>query len=132
MVLIIGENERDKIAEVIKHAEENIVSLDDIKKTMGGKVPPVGDDENFIVHLHLGHRIVYSIEEQKKGLVKHLSVSVRINSIYKTPTIHAVARIIEEFKFINNLKGCLIDKFVQENGQYQIHVWEPLDGNWNP
>lgn len=76
-VVVISEEEIDKIKGLAKFAEENALSMDDVLDTLNKQKLPVGDDERFVVELSNGIKIVYSIENQEVGVVKHLSVSVK-------------------------------------------------------
>ncbi len=124
-IIIIGPVEQNRIAEVIKHAKENIVSYELLIKG-GNQLPNIKD---FTVCIPNKLMVIYSIEDHKIGLMKHLSVSIDLEN--RIPAKEAVIMILEEFKFINNLNKCIVKKL--ETGKLPaINVWEPLDGNWEP
>ncbi len=128
MIVVIGDEERKAIKKLIKHAEENITSLEMVKKTITGDIPPVGDDKNFVIHIPEGMTVVYSIEEHERGTMKHISLSVNIKD--RVPSPEAVKMILKEFNFINALEKCYVKK--EDVGRIAINVLEPLDGNWKP
>ena len=69
--------DKTKLHLLDQHARNNIVSLEDLFKMVEKKLPPVGSSQEFATDLSTGHRVVYSIENQPKGLVKHMSVSLK-------------------------------------------------------
>jgi len=63
-----------QLSEMRQWAEMNPITLSDIHEMIEGKRPPIGDNENFVLYLE-GMRIVFSIEEQPVGKVRHVSIS---------------------------------------------------------
>lgn len=92
--LILDDTARARIAEIKRHAERNVVTLDDIKKaikTGNG----IGDDPAFVLNIHFGFRVVYSLEDHPGGRCHHLSMSVPEKG--RSPSIQAVQVMLDEF-----------------------------------
>lgn len=62
------------LAKLAQHASENKIDAATMDAMMIGAMPPVGDDENFTVKLE-DYKIVYSMEWNPDGWVKHLSIT---------------------------------------------------------
>jgi hypothetical protein len=96
-VLFLTEQKKAEIQRLIRYAEDHVVLIDHTKRVLEGIAPPVGDDPQHVVHVDLGYRCVFSIEEQPMGLCRHLSVS--INRKGKWPAPEAVNVLLEAFGF---------------------------------
>lgn len=83
------------IAEVVNYAENNKWTYHKILALKAGEIPPPGDDPRYVVHIHDGYRVVYTVEQHKKDCYKHLSVSVEKEGKY--PHDAAVSIILEAF-----------------------------------
>jgi hypothetical protein len=99
--LLIDEITRKKIADVIRYAEENVYSMDDLLDMINGQLRPPGDDVFRVIVIPIGYRTVYSLEDQASGMCRHISISVPNSG--KLPSIPAVQMIIKEFGFKNDL-----------------------------
>ena len=99
--LVIGEEEKKSIADLIRFAKENVMDHAALMKMANGTRKPVGDDQRFVLKLPVGYRVVYSHEIQKGKEAKHLSVSYPGADGY--PPVLAVAMIMEEFGFKRSL-----------------------------
>lgn len=100
--LVIGPEEQEKIKTLIKYAEDNIYTLDRLKKIQTGEELPPGDNENHRIKLPFGFCCVFTQEEHSRELYRHLSVSVSKKNRYPSP--EAMQMIAEEFGFIGNIK----------------------------
>jgi hypothetical protein len=105
-LLVIDSNIREKIAALVKYAEENPVSIDELLDTINKQAKPVGDFSQHTLNLPFGYRLVYSIEEQPKGRIRHLSMSV--NEDEKLPNIEVVKEVLKIIGFKNELENCMI------------------------
>jgi len=118
---------KSEIDKVVKYAKNHVVPLDDmIKLSRGDSAPVPGDLNECIIDTKEGYRIVYSHEEQPKGICRHLSISW-INDI---PDKNIVEQVCKNFGFVNHLSKCIVwpEKF--GNSRIAINVVEPIDGDW--
>ena len=100
--LFIGPEEKEKINALIKYAEDNIYTLDRLKKIKAGEELPPGDNKSHSLELPHGFRCVFTMEEQEQDFYRHLSVSVLEHGRYPSP--EAMQMIAEEFGFIGHIK----------------------------
>lgn len=121
-VLIIGEEERQRIKEIREYAENNPFSFDDILDIKNGHEPAPGDIDKFAFRLPGGIRVVFTIDEQplKNGAgftkVRHISLSVPVKD--KLPSPEACELILVEFGFKNKLEDCYVH--LEEEGCVNI------------
>lgn len=108
--LIIDEKVKARIAEVMRHAEANIQSMDDLLDIHNKvKVPP-GDVSNFVCNIPVGYRIVYTLEKRpdlNDKVYRHISISVDRTGML--PSVVAAETIIKEFGF-GELDSCSMFK----------------------
>lgn len=97
------------ISALIEYAQGNIVTAIQVQETIQGKRKPIGDIPEHNIFLPVDYCIVFSIEAQPGGLVRHISVSLLKKDCY--PSFEAVKLIAEAF-------GFLLDK-----GQYAPTIW---------
>lgn len=90
--LIIGDIERGNLQKLKEYAEANPISMEDLKSTVVGAKPPIGDDARHAVYLPVGYRVVYSVEQQMPGIMRHFSISVPEKG--KFPNMHVVNELI--------------------------------------
>ena len=100
--LIIGERERAQIKKVLAHADVHRASIHDLIAIVKGNREPPGNDPAFTVHLPVGYKVVFTIEQQPIGWCRHLSVSVATAGCY--PATEAVEALAEAFGFRHKLK----------------------------
>lgn len=100
-ILVIGAEEKKSIARLMKHAEENVVTLDRVMRMFDGTEKSVGDDPNYVVELPRGYRVVFSYEIQPHDRkARHISVSLTGSPKPDScPSPAAVDMILEEFGF---------------------------------
>ena len=104
--LVFDNEVLNNIKTLKSYAEKNKISLDDILDTINKQMKPVGDYKEYTITIPIGYRIVYSIEEQVIGDVKHLSVSVDEDGVLPNP--NAVEMIMKEFEFKESLDNCRV------------------------
>jgi hypothetical protein len=107
-VLIIGDTERAKIAEMIAYAKAHPLTLDDVRRSAVPDTNVVKLEERRAgwaplpesqqIEFPGGFRAVFSIEQQAAGFCTHLSVSVYGRSTKGAmPSPEAVGLIANEF-----------------------------------
>jgi hypothetical protein len=101
---IIDDKLKTQIASLVAYAEKNPVSIDELLDTVNKQAKPVGDFSQHTLNLPFGYRIVYSIEEQPKGKIRHLSMSV--NEDEKLPNEFVVREVMKLIGFKNELENC--------------------------
>jgi hypothetical protein len=96
-ILQIDNDVRGEIRKVRGYAVEHIVDGDRLALIKAGKLLPVGDNPDHVVHIHDGYRAVYSVDKHPHtgDLYHHLSVSIDRNDAY--PHEEAVGTILKEF-----------------------------------
>ena len=104
--LVLDNEVLNKINSLKSYAEKHKISVDDILDTINKQMKPVGDYKEYTITISIGYRIVYSIEEQVIGDVKHLSNTVNENGVLPSPT--AVEMIMKEFEFKESLDNCKV------------------------
>jgi hypothetical protein len=130
-VLIIGADEREKIAEIIAYAKAHPLLLDMLRKGAAPDLPTVmltdrnpGFERPPSQHVIFpgGFRAAYSIEQQPPGLCSHLSISVEGRAKKGAmPSEPAVAMIAEEFGVPYPPNGRMwIEEF--EPGQFALNL----------
>lgn len=106
-VLIIGESERARVAEMIAYAKAHPLTFDAIRNAIVPDTEPLklenrqpGHERPPSQHMIFpgGYRVAYSVEAQPAGLCSHLSISVVGRSKKgMMPSPQAVAVIAQEF-----------------------------------
>lgn len=104
--LIIDDEVRSQLASLVRHAEKNVFSMDDLLDIYNGRMTPAGDMEGFSRNLPFGYRVVYSIEEQPAGRIGHLSVSVDEDD--KLPNVTVVKEIMKLVGFTRELEDSVV------------------------
>ena len=93
MMLKIDDNDRKRIQEVIKFAEENEFSLEELMERANNPADCPGMDDKHNCELDSGYRVVYSVEQQLECKCKHISISLNED----LPSIEAAQLIMREF-----------------------------------
>lgn len=104
-LLIVSPVEQAQIQRLAAHAEANRISHKRLKAIAAGKKPPPGDDDNFSIMLPGALRVVYTIEEQQRGVwARHLSACVIARKLVM-PTPEIVSEICRGFGFVEDSRG---------------------------
>lgn len=119
---IIDDKLKAKITSLVAHAEKNPFTIDDLLDIDSGDQKPPGDFDEFTLNLPFGYRLVYSVEEQPVGRVRHLSMSV--NEDGKLPNEHVVSEIMELIGFENKLDTCMVMFEDISPGRQAVNVME--------
>lgn len=129
--LLLGINEREKLKILRELAEANPVALARVRALSetetfdkGAGLYPFPDQT---VDLPLNYRVTFTIDQQEHMSCRHLSVSVSNKG--RLPTPEAVALLMEELGFINDLRRCFVYPEEFDPGHNAINVVEPVSGN---
>jgi len=123
-ILQIDHNTREDIAKVLKYADEHRYSEAMMKLVMAGDIKPAGDDPGFLVHIHDGYRVIYSLEEQPLGWCSHISISVDRSKKY--PHEMAVQEILGAFGMKKDFNECI--KIWMDEGTESINILQVVGG----
>jgi len=134
-LLVIGTDEKRAISDLIRKATEDRVSyttmLELVQKCERGEADPTGNRDKKITLPH-GYHVVFTIEEHAPNApMRHISISVDA-APGLLPSPYAVAAIMQEFEFINNLENCIVGLEAIGGGFQAVNVLEPLNGDWTP
>jgi hypothetical protein len=122
--MVIDDNVKRKIERLAAYAEAHILSMDELLDIVNKQAPPPGDNKNFVVEIPVGYRVVYTIEDQPAGKVRHLSVSV--DKVGKVPSITAVQEIMRMIGFKGELNECKVDFERFSENQDAVNVLEVI------
>ena len=104
--LVIDEELKSNISKLVAYAEKNPFTMDDCLDVYNKAMEPAGDMKHYSLVLPFGYRIVYSIEQQPMGNVRHLSISVDADG--KLPNIVVSQEIMKLIGFDNELEECIV------------------------
>lgn len=100
MMLIWNDEVTKAIQRMIDYAHAHQLTYAELQDTVQGKRAAIGDANlNHVLMIPIGFKVVYSEENQKQGLYKHLSISYE----GKQPPFPAVRMLLEAFKFRNKI-----------------------------
>lgn len=116
----------DKIIESLKtlkeHAEANPFSMEMLEETITGERPIPGDTKEFTRFIPMGFKVVYTIENQDAGMIRHLSMSV--DTPGKMPHPHEVIEVMKFLGFEKDIFNCILDLEEIRPGHDAISVLE--------
>lgn len=116
-VLAIGPEEKEALRSLKEYAEANPMSMDDLLDIINGDIGNAGNFAEFTRHIPFGYRVVYSIEQQIPGDIRHLSVSCQ----KQAPSPEAVELIMKEMGFEENSTG-YTKTFTEDIGEGKIAI----------
>lgn len=124
-IQIIDYDLKGEIKKLVDFAEANPFTMDDMLDVMNGHELSAGDREGHYLNTPFGIRIVYSIEIQNKGKIRHLSVSINKDKAFPPPSI--TMEIMKLIGFKNELYDCMveIEKISETRGA--INIWEIIE-----
>lgn len=109
-VLILTQESRDGIRDLIAYAEAHPITCGELAGYVENPSRAVGNNPNHVVHVPIGFRCVFAIEEQPVSRCRHLSISVDTDAMLPHPA--AVAELMEAFgydadsiQFVRTLRG---------------------------
>lgn len=118
--LIIDRDAKTDIARLIAYAEAHPQSIHNVFKAVGNPERAAGNlDPGYICVVKVGYRCVYTIEQQSRGLCRHLSVSVLGDGC--APNEAAVLVLMQEFGFRGGFKDVL-SMYTEEIGDNKIAI----------
>lgn len=132
---------KDRFKEMIKHAEENVVSLEQMKHAAENGCHPIGNDKNFVCDLYANCKIVFSHEVQPHPMneCKHVSISLiteadvallkstdEVVKIDTLPPPEFVQMIMLEFGFKLPLGHSIVWKENASENIEAINIIEPV------
>lgn len=121
--LIIDEENKKKIAEILAYSAMNPYFLDELHQVNEKKLPPPGDSDNHALYLPNGFKVVFTISEHPRGFMRQMSVS--INRKDKLPPVYFVEALMLLYKFKNPLSDCYIYFEDIKPGYRAVNVLEP-------
>jgi hypothetical protein len=123
-VEIIDYDLEGEIKKLVDFAEKHPFSMDDIFDVSNGAEPAAGDREGYFLMTPFGIKIVYSIENQVVGKIRHLSVGINKDHSFPPPFI--TMEIMRLIGFENKLEDCIIEteKITETRGC--VNIWEVI------
>ena len=106
-VLVIGAEQKQQLADLVKHAESNVFSMDDMFDVHNGDMKTPGDMDGFSCDIPVGYKVVFTIEKHPSMKVRHTSISV--DTPGKLPLPQCVEMIIKELGFTKPMLECMVD-----------------------
>ncbi len=122
--LVLGPEEIQALKSLREYAESNPMNMDDLLDIINGD-PAAGDFDEFTRYIPVGFKVVYSIEQQLPGDIRHLSVSCE----KQAPPPEAVEVIKEHLGFINNPGFTQIFKEDIGEGRIAINLLQLIPGS---
>lgn len=119
--LVIDKKARARIKKVIRFAEENKITAQEISSRMESEIP-IGDHPDYTCEIPFGFRVCFSIEQHPSGWMRHISVSVAEPG--RVPSFDGVNLLLEEFGFRERVGGRLV---VYVEGGRAINLLELVD-----
>jgi hypothetical protein len=113
-VLSIGNEERAILKKLKEHAEANIVPEENLNNREA-----VGVDDNYVAKIPADFRVVFSLEQQPLGLMRHLSLSVSRPG--RIPHLMSLQMIAENFDFRTDANESLdIDNLTKNDNPNKV------------
>lgn len=104
--VILDDAVKERVKEVMAHAEVHRFSIQDIFASMkGDSTRNAGHGRDLEVLIHFGVRVIYSIEQQPMGWCRHISISVSGEGNY--PHEIVVDQILELFGIMTGYKSAI-------------------------
>lgn len=122
--LILDPGTQRKIAAVRTYAEGHPYTFAQMHRRLSNPELIPGHIKEHCCIIPLDYLCCYSIEEQKKGMHRHLSVSVKDEG--KLPHPAAFAMVMEQFGFTGKLADTTMWREDLPEGRYAINAIEPL------
>lgn len=95
-MLVLDNPEKTKIFELKYFAENNMVSLEDLKKMLSEESKLIYDNPKFTITLPNDYRVVYVLVQHEHKLIKHITIA-SVN--YQVPPQQDTDVILKEFGF---------------------------------
>lgn len=127
-LLLLTKDIRKRFKTLVIFAEEHKFTMDHLLDIKNGEGVIAGEMEEYTLEFD-NFRVVFSIEEQVPGDVRHLSVSV--NKVGKLPSVFVVEEIMKLVGFENELENCAISLEDLPDGGQAVNVLEIIDFKGN-
>lgn len=109
-VLILDDDTTAQLHKLREYAEAHPITTDRLLRMMAGAEKPIGDTPDYCVTVPHQVRVVFSIDHQRSGPMRHLSVSVN----WKLPSVAMVAMLLPLLGYRGGLENCHV-YFEQDN-----------------
>ena len=103
-VLILDENTTAVLTRLREYAEAHPLTTDRLMRMVAGVEGPIGDNDNYCCELPIGVMVVFSIDHQVSGPMRHLSLSV----MGRLPSIALTEQLLRLLGFRSGLENCHI------------------------
>jgi len=123
-VLVLGPEEKEILKGLKEYAESHPMSMDDMLDIINGDSGAAGDFDEFTRDIPVGYRVVFSVEQQVPGDIRHISISCE----GPTPSPEAVELILEEMGFEISDPTQIFMEDIGE-GQIAINVLQLIPGS---
>jgi hypothetical protein len=102
-VLIVDDSVSARVQLVRAHALQHRETLSDLMRRMNQPERAIGNDPNFVVKIHAGWRLVYSLEQQPDpvGWCEHLSISLSLQHKSIEPPLAIFRRVFFPLFMLN-------------------------------
>jgi hypothetical protein len=120
--LILDESAKARIAKLVDFAHNHPFTLAHFLAARDGLIPAAGNMDGYSIIIDMGYRIVFSIEHQPSGNVRHLSMSVGQEG--KMPSVEAVMILLPLFGFTNELQDCALHIEEFEPKKHAVNILE--------
>src|SRR6266849_9544266 len=101
--LVIGEEEKGKLHRIREYAEKHPYSMAEMLDLLNGEAKGAGLNPDLQCILPVDFRVVFSIEAQKHGQARHLSISVPGRG--KVPNEFSCLMVMDELGFQSKFIG---------------------------
>ena len=125
MYFLLGRQEKEALKTLKEYAEKNPYTMDDILDVLNDQSKCAGNYPEYNCYIPEGFNVVFSIEQQVIGDVRHASV---ICSDGGLPHIEAVRCILTELGFENPIEKCEVHLEKFSNGQC-VNILERISGS---
>lgn len=131
MNLILNEHSEAVIQRVCDWANTHRLSMREVLRIMAPGQPPAALDPRCVCVVPVGYRCCFTIEQQKAGWCRHLTVACMGHE--EAPSVPAVELLMREFGFTCELswlspnRPLHIDKEDIAPGKIAIGIWALLE-----
>lgn len=103
---VIDEAFINSMKELSDYAENNHFTMDDLLDVYNNQLSPAGDHTEYTRILPFGYKVVFTIEEQPAGNVRHLSMSVDEDD--KLPNEIVIREVMKQLGFGKPMEECAL------------------------
>lgn len=126
-VLVLGPEEKESLKTLREYAETHPMTMDDLLDIINGDRGSAGDFPEFTRNIPVGYRVVFSVEQQVSGDIRHLSISYDKD----IPPLEAVELIMGEMGFEDLPDFTRVHIEDIGDGQVAINVLQLIPGSPN-